>query len=289
MNILALNGGGAKGYFSLCFLSLFEQRFNLNFQLYSGVSTGAIIAIGLALGIEPKLMKEYYRKMLPEIFDKNFWYPAFVKYDIKNLRKCLQSVFGDKKLRDCKTAVQIPATNCTYTKGKIYKSFEIHDRDVSCVEAVVRSCAAPTYFLPPKDGEAQYIDGGVALNNPSILAFWDAMKYNNSVRNNILNIKLSIVKKQKEITKCNASAIGPLFNCSLEASDSYSEYGAAIMAEHFGSEYCLIENQGLDFEMDDCSADTLKKQESLAEESFFEFLKNKSDFIMAYQKDGLYV
>src|SRR3954462_2964438 len=69
--VLSLDGGGAKGFYTLGVLKEIEGMLNCplykRFDLIFGTSTGAIIAALLALGREVNEIQELYRNYVPSI------------------------------------------------------------------------------------------------------------------------------------------------------------------------------------------------------------------------------
>ncbi|MDH4212277.1 MAG: patatin-like phospholipase family protein, partial [candidate division WOR-3 bacterium] len=69
--ILALDGGGAKGFYTLGVLKEIEGMLKCplykRFDLVFGTSTGAIIASLIALGYEVDQIHELYKKHVPTV------------------------------------------------------------------------------------------------------------------------------------------------------------------------------------------------------------------------------
>jgi uncharacterized protein len=70
--ILSLDGGGIKGAFTAAVLAEWEKATGRvivdHFDLFSGTSTGGIIALGLGLGIPAERMLQFYKEQGPKIF-----------------------------------------------------------------------------------------------------------------------------------------------------------------------------------------------------------------------------
>ena len=106
--ILALDGGGIRGAFTAAVLAQWDEMLKPgggnklvnHFDLVAGTSTGAILAIGLGLGLTPAEILRFYRTQGPKIFPKDrklrHWLKS--KYESQTLRETLRSVFGDRKL-----------------------------------------------------------------------------------------------------------------------------------------------------------------------------------------------
>ncbi len=199
--ILALDGGGIRGALTLGFLEEIERivRKKENnpqlklcdyFDLIGGTSTGAIIAAGLAVGMNAADLTALYLDIGDKIFGKRrSWllnpmtrYKA--EFDFQPLEDALTKVFGNITMGSEKIKTGL----CIVTKradtlstwpilsdrnGKFF-SF---NRGILLRQAVRASAAAPSYFVPQKidvgNGEiGVFIDGGVSLaNNPGLLLF----------------------------------------------------------------------------------------------------------------------
>ena len=118
--ILSLDGGGIKGLFSAAVLAAIEEDLTTNvvdhFDLITGTSTGGIIALGLASGMRPREIVEFYLSKGPRIFGKAWglrWLQHWLrrKYSQTPLREALQSCFKDKRIADCTKRVVIPSYN----------------------------------------------------------------------------------------------------------------------------------------------------------------------------------
>lgn len=195
MKILSLDGGGAKGLYTLGVLleleALIEEECNQTiseyFDVIYGTSTGSIIASLLALNENSVTdIKKMYLKLVPEIMSKKFKYTRS-----ESLRSQAESIFLEKKFDSFTTAdVCIVATNISDNKPLIFKSNKKHAHrgkasfeegfGVKISEAVVASCSAYPLFekvdIEIKDEKKTLIDGGFVANNPSLFAILDAIK-----------------------------------------------------------------------------------------------------------------
>ena len=189
--ILSLDGGGAKGFYTLGVLNQLESLLGKKplsgqFDLIFGTSTGAIIASLLALGKPVSEILELYKKYVPQIM-------SLRGADAKTaaLEKLAKEVYGDLKFDSMKTGVGIVAARWVEEKPMIFKTDvnQAHGMHSSFVpgfgckiaDAVVASCSAYPIFnrkvLPfPEGGEVELIDGGYCANNPTLYAIADAVK-----------------------------------------------------------------------------------------------------------------
>ena len=187
--ILSLDGGGAKGFYSLGVLreveamlgSPLHQRFDLIF----GTSTGAIIASLLALGRTVSEIHELYKEHVVRIMACKS--PA-AKTDA--LTTLANEVYGETSFAEMKTGVGIVATKWMVERPMIFKGAlaQAHGRTATFVpgfgvpvgEAVVASCSAFPFFKPKivttSAGDTiELIDGGYCANNPTLYAIADAV------------------------------------------------------------------------------------------------------------------
>jgi predicted acylesterase/phospholipase RssA len=189
--ILSLDGGGAKGFYTLGVLAQVEAMLKGellcdHFDLIFGTSTGAIIAALLSLGYKVSDIHALYTQHVPGIM-KN----STSAGRTKALDRLVTAVFGDKDFSHVKTGVGIVATHWHLEKPMIFKSTvdQAHGRKDTFMpgfnckigEAVRASCSAYPYFerFLLKTGQgimAELFDGGYCANNPTLYAIADAVK-----------------------------------------------------------------------------------------------------------------
>ena len=77
LRVLTLDGGGAKGFYTLGVLKEIEAMVGCplyqKFDLVFGTSTGAIIASLLALGHGVDSILDLYRAHVPTVMSENYW------------------------------------------------------------------------------------------------------------------------------------------------------------------------------------------------------------------------
>lgn len=188
--ILSLDGGGAKGFYTLGVLKEIEallgdrplcERFDLVF----GTSTGAIIAALIALGYKVDDIHDLYRTYVPTIMKQK-------TRDGKSaaLADLATKVFGDAKFDDVKTGVGVVATRWVQEKPMIFKGSiaQAHGRHatfapgfgVLIADAVQASCSAYPFFsrktvITSAGDKVELADGGYCANNPTLYAIADAL------------------------------------------------------------------------------------------------------------------
>lgn len=179
--ILSIRGGGIKGLIPACILADFEERNGVRcrdaFDLIVGTSTGGILALGLSRGIKATSIRDMYLEQGPSIFKRRFWSRCGLfgaKYDLNNLRRALDGVFGRDSLGEC-AKVMVCATAVDTGRSAFIKSWKTPH--ISIVEAACATSAAPTYFDPVRiDGFGLLADGGIYANNPASFALTQARK-----------------------------------------------------------------------------------------------------------------
>jgi len=188
--ILSLDGGGAKGFYTLGVLKEIEALLGdrplcEKFDLVFGTSTGAIIAALIALGYKIDDIHDLYRTYVPTIMKQK-------TRDGKSaaLADLATKVFGDAKFDDVKTGVGVVATRWVQEKPMIFKGSvaQAHGRHatfapgfgVLIADAVQASCSAYPFFsrktvITSAGDKVELADGGYCANNPTLYAIADAL------------------------------------------------------------------------------------------------------------------
>jgi len=187
--ILSLDGGGAKGFYTLGVLKEIEGMLGCplykRFDLVFGTSTGAIIAALIALGHTVDEIHDLYKQYVPTVMKAKS--PSDKSRALNDLAT---KVFGDKKFDAAKTGVGIVTTKWVIERPMIFKTSveQAHGRigtfspgfGCTIADAVVASCSAYPFFerkmLTTGQGdEVELVDGGYCANNPTLYALADAI------------------------------------------------------------------------------------------------------------------
>lgn len=193
--IMCFDGGGIKGSLTVNLLKRLEDYRTYLFDktcLYAGVSTGSIIAVALAAGMNiDKLIELYSEENVHYIFSPKYSAVTRPKYNNKRLKEVLTAVLGTRTLNSLPGKVVIPAFK---VKGDLnYKSWQpfffsnlsdSNSGDIKIIDAVLASCAAPVYFSSYKG----FVDGGIINNNPGIATITHAFSHVN--KNRIIMLSL---------------------------------------------------------------------------------------------------
>lgn len=189
--ILSIDGGGARGILPsriLANLDTYLKRKNTsdalinNFDLIAGTSTGGIIALGLALGLDPSKIINIYEEFIPEVFGNKRCSLFKGKYDSDGLKVILEKYFSEYKLSDLKADVIITSVSLQNSSPRLYKTdyFKRNEGrgDEKILDIALSSSAAPTFFKAHSSKHSSnLIDGGMCANNPSMLALIDAIQF----------------------------------------------------------------------------------------------------------------
>ncbi|KAM3252784.1 Patatin-like protein 2 [Capsicum annuum] len=215
ITILAIDGGGIRGIIPGVILAYLESqlqeldgkdaRIADYFDLIAGTSTGGLVTAMLAAPNKDKRpfyaakdIVPFYREHSPKIFPQSGGPFAGVinlakmlkgpKYDGEYLHKLIKGLLGGTRLHDTLTAVVIPTFDIKRLQPVIFSSYETKSRphlDAELADICISTSAAPT-FLPAhtfKNKDAQnnerefnLIDGGIAANNPTLVAIGEVTK-----------------------------------------------------------------------------------------------------------------
>ncbi|KAG6407748.1 hypothetical protein SASPL_130745 [Salvia splendens] len=214
VTVLSIDGGGIKGILPAVILERLESqlqeldgkeaRIADYFDVIAGTSTGGLVTAMLTAPDEnnrplyaAKDIKPFYLDNCPMIFPQKHSLFPFVKllkslkgplYDGKHLHKVLRDELGDRKLSDAITNVIIPAFDIKLLQPVIFSTYEARKSalaNAKLSDICISTSAAPT-FLPghkftTRDGKGNsrkynLIDGGVAANNPALIAIAEVTK-----------------------------------------------------------------------------------------------------------------
>ncbi|KAK0577384.1 hypothetical protein LWI29_032347 [Acer saccharum] len=194
------------------------------FDVISGTSTGGLVTAMLTTPNEQnrplfaaKDIKDFYLDHCPQIFPQNTSYLPFIsylpfssmfkslagpKYDGKYLHGLVKKKLGDVRLHQTLTNVVIPTFDIKKLQPIIFSSYDVKknpSKDALLSDISIGTSAAPTY-LPAHHFETKdistgnirtfdLIDGGVAANNPTVVAISEVTKEINRGSPDFLPIK----------------------------------------------------------------------------------------------------
>ncbi|CAI9784787.1 unnamed protein product [Fraxinus pennsylvanica] len=214
ITILSIDGGGIRGIIPATILEFLESelqkldgeqaRIADYFDVVAGTSTGGLITAMLTApdaNNRPIMAAEdivpFYTKNGPEIFPQK-WLGSVEstivslgapKYDGRYLHQLIRDNLGQTRLHQTLTNVVIPTFDIKLLQPTIFSSYELNNLpylDALLSDISIGTSAAPTvfpayYFKNGTDSsgnpwEFNLIDGGVAANNPALVAIREVTK-----------------------------------------------------------------------------------------------------------------
>jgi hypothetical protein len=273
--ILALDGGGLRGTFTAAVLAKWDEMLGSgggnslvsHFDLVAGTSTGAILAIGLGLGIKPAEILGFYRDKGPLIFPKDrtlrHWLRS--KHESSTLRGLLQAIYGDRKLSDSTCRLVIPTVRAKHGQAEAIVTPHSPDRtafrDIPSVDAALASSAAPTYFdeslwegpIVPE----MFLDGGVWANNPILPALAESVRHLKIPLDRIDVLSIGTLSSESDFTDAMGKGKAGWALHSVDLFFTAQEHGALLLADSFlGPTRHLRVNQQtpIEIKLDDIAA-----------------------------------
>ncbi|KAK9946573.1 hypothetical protein M0R45_012031 [Rubus argutus] len=317
VTVLSIDGGGIRGIIPGTILSFLESelqkldgedaRLADYFDVIAGTSTGGLVTAMLTAPDQNKRplfaakdIKAFYLEHCPKIFPQDS-IPIFgdvgemvravrgPKYNGKYLHKLLKEKLGDKRLGETLTNRLQPI---------IFSSYEVKKKgslDALLSDICIGTSAAPTY-LPAhhfktensatgESREFNLIDGGVAANNPALIAlsevtkevnkgnpeFCDEMRPNDYGRFLLLSLGTGSAKSEEKYHAHNAAKWGvlgwltgggscPLVDVFTQASGDITDFhlSTVFQALHSEKNYLRIQDDTLGEIV--CSVDIATKE-----------------------------
>jgi patatin-like phospholipase/acyl hydrolase len=249
--ILALDGGGIRGTFTAAVLSKWDDMLKSgggnelvkHFDLVAGTSTGAILAIGLGLGLTPLQILKFYRDKGPQIFPKDrrlrHWLKS--KHESLTLAAILEQVFGDKLIRESCCRLVIPTVRAVHGEAEAIVTPHSPDRtafsDLSAVKAALASSAAPTYFdeavVESSIAANSYLDGGIWANNPVLPAIAEAVRHLKVPLGRIDVLSVGTTGNEADFTESLGKGKVGWAHSSADLFFSAQQHGAGMLADSF--------------------------------------------------------
>ncbi|XXG61029.1 hypothetical protein AAC387_Pa04g2788 [Persea americana] len=215
ITILSIDGGGIRGIIPATILSYLESKLQEldgedarladYFDVIAGTSTGGLVTAMLTAPNEnnrplfaAKDIKDFYLEHSPKIFPQ--WRGPFAssvkflkaiigpKYNGKYLRGLVKEKLGQTLLHQTLTNVVIPTFDIKKLQPTIFSTYEVKSKsylDAQLSDISIGTSAAPTYLpahhFETKNSEGKVrefdlIDGGVAANNPALVAIGEVTK-----------------------------------------------------------------------------------------------------------------
>ncbi|XP_049392749.1 patatin-like protein 2 [Solanum stenotomum] len=210
ITILSIDGGGIRGIIPATILEYLESqlqeldgedaRLADYFDIIAGTSTGGLVTAMLTAPNKDKRpmfaakdIKPFYLEHGPKIFPQKgmLFFGSIMKtlksligpkYNGKYLHQVIKEKLGETYLHETLTNVVIPTFDIKNLQPTIFSTFEAREKplmDAKLSDICISTSAAPTYlpahYFKTQDKDDNFhefnlVDGGVAANNPALVA-----------------------------------------------------------------------------------------------------------------------
>ncbi|MCD7469299.1 Patatin-like protein 2 [Datura stramonium] len=215
VTILSIDGGGIRGIIPATILEYLEfqlqeldgkdARLADYFDVIAGTSTGGLVTAMLTTPnkdgrplFEAKDITPFYLEHGPKIFPHNGGLLGSLrrklkslvrpKYNGKYLHRIIKEKLGETRLLETLTNIVIPTFDIKNLQPTVFSTFEAKENplmDARLSDICISTSAAPTYlpahYFKNQDKygnfqEFNLVDGGVAANNPALVATTEVTK-----------------------------------------------------------------------------------------------------------------
>ncbi|PHT89499.1 Patatin-like protein 2 [Capsicum annuum] len=331
VTILSIDGGGIRGIIPATLLAFLESKLqeidgpNVRiadyFDVVAGTSTGGLIATMLTAPDKDnrplyaaKNITNFYMDHGPKIFPESrleqltmncrltniFGGP---KYDGKYLKTLVKSILGNHTVKQTLTQIVIPSFDIKRLQPIVFTTTDAKahvSKDALLSDICLSTSAAPTYFpvhyFETKDAQGKtrsfdLIDGGVAANNPTLMAIthiskaivlgklqYEGVRPMDCEKMLVLSLGTGIPKDEKKYSAAAASTWGvlgwlynngasPLLDVYSDASSDIVDVNLSTMFQSLRNEknYLRIQDDSLTGEAASMDVATTKNMEKLVQ------------------------
>ncbi len=263
LRVLSLTGGGYRGLFTarslVCLGQAARQTGALNnaIDVFAGTSIGGIMACALAVGVIPHRVLDAIDAHGPTIFQeksastlRRALFGAL--YDTDHLSKAIDAALGphaSTRLSNLSHGLLVPAIDWSKGCVHIFMSAyfgKAHASDATLKEVCLATSAAPTYFEPAQVNGAPMLDGGLAANNPDVLAVLEILRRFPDVlhRVEILSIGTAGFEAHRAPSKAGRSGLGWAPDLPTFMIDVQERTAAAQAKSLLGPRYLRVNHPG---------------------------------------------
>ena len=305
VNILCLDGGGIRGLMTADILIHVEKRLNEltnnnkkigeYFDLIVGTSTGGILTAIYSIPdsfdnfkYSATDAKDLYLNNGSKIFKRNIFRKigtmlGFIKprYGNKNLKSIIDKYISPNlKISEAKTNIMITSVSLKNSALYLFKSYNKTYYNNTFKDACVATSAAPTYFPPHKVGNKYLIDGGMALNNPTLSAYVEAKKLFPNKKLNILSVgtgsKIDDYNDSSVLRRGIIWWVRKIMDITLVSSSKAVEYQSDVLFRDA--------NIGNYLRIDPIIEKSSEKMDNISSENVINLIKDSNNTIKRYKK-----
>lgn len=178
-----------------------------------GTSTGGIVALGLGAGHTAAHILELYMDRGGEIFPDHGWFAKqllrathilFNRCDRRRLDWLIDNVLGPRQIWESCVRLCVPAAETRHFEPFIFKTphhpdYRLDWKQTMALAAKTTS-AAPTFFTPVRGGGYEFVDGGIWVNNPTMVGVADALACFDLRRDQIRVLSLGCVQNEFQMS-----------------------------------------------------------------------------------------
>lgn len=329
VTVLSIDGGGIRGIIPGTLLAFLESKLqeldgpNVRiadyFDVVAGTSTGGLITTMLTAPDKDnrplyaaKNITNFYMDHGPKIFpesSRNSFLKRLTnlfggpKYDGKYLRTLVKSILGNLTMKQTLTQLVIPSFDIKRLQPIVFTTTDAKahvSKDALLTDVCLSTSAAPTYFpvhyFETKDAQGKtrsfdLIDGGVAANNPTLMAIthiskeimsgklqYEGVESMDCKKMLLLSLGTGIAKEEKKYNAATASTWGvlgwlynngasPLLDVYSDASSDIVDIHLSTMFQSLQSEknYLRIQDDSLTGEAASMDVSTIKNMQALVQ------------------------
>lgn len=172
--ILALGGGGTKGFLEIGALELLEERVGPLHEHFTegvyGCSIGSILGTAVAFGVPVVKVRELFKQFpVSELFKldmnigdiiakKGIFSMDYLETKLISAFNSIQIPIEKKNIGDALVPLRIQASNISKGIPTIFQ------KNVPVVKAILASSCIPFVFRPQQINDSLYVDGGFLTN-----------------------------------------------------------------------------------------------------------------------------
>lgn len=193
--LLALGGGGFRGYFTAAVLERLERTADRPlrevFDVVAGTSVGGLIAAAIALGVPATEIRSALEQHGPRIFEagrRRLTPRALVRlfrsgYRSEPLANAIDAMLGEDAARPLSridTPLVLSAVDAGSGHAVLLRSRGLagvtESSPLALADALLATAAAPSYFPPHHTALGTLVDGGLVANAPDLVVLTETMR-----------------------------------------------------------------------------------------------------------------